>query len=274
MSVISLYFCCGSCGGNDRLPSVAGTVPANLQCFPSYYVVKINISQLSVDKQDVSNVYMGVETCAGNLDGDILTFNTSYSDCNTQHKIIDGKVYFTNAVKYAVAPPGHILKTTQWEYDTACSEAAKVTDSILIIPQYNSTTHTNISGQIQGSPVHISLYKDATYTSPLQGNELGITIGSTVYVQVEAPRNLDIVMAVNNCTVHLNNVPPTSHSLIENGCAIDRETEIIITRNQVTRFKFIMFDLPHDQNGLYVTCQVTFCDQLDFSSKCQQTCTN
>ncbi|KAK6172401.1 hypothetical protein SNE40_016057 [Patella caerulea] len=245
----------------------------SLECLASSFLITFDILVLGVSPNDIFNIYMGVETCTGILDGDILTFNTSYSDCHTGHKIENDTIYFENHIVFAPPSPDHLIRTVQWDFEVVCSKSTHDTDSILVHPKYNSSSHVTASGQIQGSHVKIDLYQDAGFSHILQGRDLSnILIGSTVFVQVTATGNSDIVMVVNNCYAHVDSDQKTSHQLIKDGCTVDFGSQILITRNQVTRFQFNMFDLPHDQNGFIISCDVTYCDPMDFTSKCQQTC--
>ncbi|XP_067674677.1 uncharacterized protein [Haliotis asinina] len=257
-----------------HLQSVAETLDSGvtLKCLPSGFFITMEFDDES--HLDVSQIYMTQNTCVGTVQGQNLIFNVSYNDCHTQSSVSNGMVTFKNTLAYAPQSPDNLVRDVIWIHDFSCSKPVDGTDSVHLYPDLNTTVHGSTSGQVQGSSVHISLYQDASYMHLLKGDLIHTTIGAPVYVQVASPGTSDTIMVLRSCDAHLDSVPgkKASYPLITDGCAVDARTQILVTRNSVTRFKFDMFDIPNDQDGIYVTCHVTFCDQMDFSDKCQQQC--
>ncbi|XP_046575595.1 uncharacterized protein LOC124283647 [Haliotis rubra] len=259
-----------------RLPSLAETLDGavTLKCLPSGWFITIDFIESNLDISLLPHIYMTKDTCVGTMQGEQLIFNMSYNDCHTQTSVSKGMVTFKNTLAYALPWTDHLVRDIIWVHDVSCSEPVDGTDSVHLYPDLNTTAHGSTSGQVQGSSVHISLYQDASYMHLLKGNLIHTKIGAPVYVQVASTGTSNTIMALRSCDAHLDSVPgkQASYPLIADGCAVAARTQILVTRNSVTRFKFDMFDIPNEQDGIYVTCHVTFCEQMDFSDKCQQQC--
>ncbi|XP_067674291.1 uncharacterized protein [Haliotis asinina] len=260
-----------------RVPSQVETLDGavNLKCLPGGWVITMDFSKSDVDiSLLLQHIYMTKDTCVGTVQGQKLIFNMSYNDCHTQSSVSKGMVTFKNTLMYVLPVTDHLVRDVIWIHDVSCSEPVDGTDSVHLYPNFNTTVHGSTSGQVQGSSVHISLYQDASYMHLLNGNLIQAELGKPVYVQVASPGTPNTIMVLRSCDAHLDSVPgkQASYPLITDGCAVDTRTQILVTRNTVTRFKFDMFDLPNEYDGIYITCHVTFCDQMDFSDKCQQQC--
>ncbi|XP_071113854.1 CUB and zona pellucida-like domain-containing protein 1 [Haliotis cracherodii] len=225
---------------------------------------------------DVSHIYMATHACTGTLQGHLLVFNVSYNLCHTKIQVAQDKVIFSNDILYTLPSPDNVTRDVVWRVDVECSHLLHEIDTVHIYPQHNSTNHITVSGQIQGSSVHISLFKDPAYQVPFVETLHKAQLGQPIFVQVSSPQSENTIMIINTCHAHLTNDSrsPVSHILIENGCPVDERTKMLVSRYQMIRFTFDMFDLPNEDEdkGLYVTCNVTFCDQMDFSPNCQQVC--
>ncbi|XP_046575583.1 uncharacterized protein LOC124283634 isoform X2 [Haliotis rubra] len=257
-----------------RLPSLAETLDGTitLKCLPGGWFITMDFSESNLDHIPFPQLYMTRDTCVGTMQGQQLIFNMSYNDCHTQTSVSKGMVTFKNRLMYVQPVTDHLVRDAIWIHDVSCSEPVDGTDSVHMYPYFNTTDST--SGQVQGSSVHISLYQDASYMHLLKGNLIQAEVGAPVYVQVASTGTSNTIMVLRSCDAHLDSVPgkQATYPLIADGCAVDVRTQILVTRNSVTRFKFDMFDIPNEQDGIYVTCHVTFCDQMDFSNKCQQQC--
>ncbi|XP_067674380.1 uncharacterized protein [Haliotis asinina] len=259
-----------------RVPPLAEGLnnAVTLKCLPGGWFITVDLSESNFDISLPQHIYMTKDTCIGTMQGQQLVFNMSYNDCHTKTSVSNGMITFKNMLTYAPPWTDHLVRHVIWNQDVSCSEPVGGTDSVHLYPDLNTTVHGSVSGKVQGSSVHISLYQDASYMHLLKGDLIHTKIGAPVYVQVASPGTSNTIMVLQSCDAHLDSVPgkQASYPLITDGCAVDVGTQILVTRNSVTRFKFDMFDIPNEQDGIYITCHVTFCDQMDFSDKCQQQC--
>ncbi|XP_046325601.2 uncharacterized protein LOC124110349 [Haliotis rufescens] len=246
----------------------------HLQCLTEGWFASVDLNELSATPSDISHIYMATDRCTGTLRGNILVFNVSYDSCHTERKVKNDSISFRNYIVYAAPSNDNITKAIKWRGDLECSKADHATDSVHIYPEHNATSHTGVSGEIQGPGVHISLFKDPAYQVPFVETQQKAQVGQPIFVQVSDPLSEDTIMILKHCYAHLTTdfQNSVSHLLLDKGCPVDSSTQVLMSRDHVTRFRFDMFDLPTEDDGLYVTCDVTFCDQMDFSPHCQQGC--
>ncbi|XP_071091389.1 uncharacterized protein [Haliotis cracherodii] len=249
-----------------------------LVCETNNWVVEVN-KDTFVDKfnrHSFSNIYVSTEICHGVSRGNSLVFNYTYTDCNTHMQENDTDYIFTNyLVEYHIDPLTHLADGVLWRYDIQCLRPRHEVDFVTISPvDVSNAIHVQSSSKVSGQQAEIRLFTDSSFTNQMTGDRLTVNVGARVYVQVQTKGTASVKLLVDNCHVSPDNKRDISTmvSLIQDRCESNHFVHILGSADKVTRFYFDMFEIPHTNDFVYVTCDVSFCDVMDFSNECQHGC--
>ncbi|XP_067652217.1 uncharacterized protein [Haliotis asinina] len=251
-----------------------------LVCETNNWVVEVNMDMFGngFGKHSSSNIFMSTGICHGASMGHALVFNYTYTDCNT-HMQENGTDYiFSNyLVEYHVDPLTNLADRVLWRYDIQCLRPRHEVDFVTISPvDVNNAIHVQSSSKVKGHQAEIRLFNDSSFTNQMSENRASVNVGSRVYVQVQIKGTADVKLVVDNCYVSPDNKRDnsTTVSLITDRCESNHFVHIIGSADKVTRFFFDMFEIPHRHDFVYVTCDVSFCDIMDFTDECQHGCSH
>ncbi|XP_067664392.1 uncharacterized protein [Haliotis asinina] len=249
----------------------------NLTCSPETWQVKVDIQQLhdAYPNSVSQNIYMSNRFCPGFLDGDVIVFNSSYDDCNTKTTEDNTSMKFTNyLIEYETDPQTNIVVGARWRYNLECDLPKRETAAISFNPVNTDVTTVEITNTLSGNEAELTFYSDDAFQNQMNGNPLKVNLGSRVYVQVSMKGSAQAKLFVDNCYVseHIKGDNSTRAALIRDRCAANHFTHILGHVDSFTRFYFDVFDVPRHHDNIYVTCEVSFCQLVDFSPACQSGC--
>ncbi|XP_046579471.1 uncharacterized protein LOC124287044 [Haliotis rubra] len=247
-----------------------------LVCETNNWVVEVNMDMFGADDHSSSNIFMSTGICHGIVRGHVLVFNYTYSDCNTHMKENGTDYIFTNyLVEYHVDPLTSLADRVLWRYDIQCLRPRHEVDFVTVSPvDVNNAIHVQSSSKVKGHQADIKLFNDSSFTNQISENHVSVNVGARVYVQVQTKSTADVKLVVDNCYISPDNRRDNSTmvSLIMDRCESNHFVHIIGSADKATRFSFDMFEIPRRHDFVYVTCDVSFCDVMDFSQECQNGC--
>ncbi|XP_046565523.1 uncharacterized protein LOC124274229 [Haliotis rubra] len=246
-------------------------------CTPERWFVTLDTKKLALGNPVpiTKNIFMSNTYCPGSLDGDVLVFNFTYNDCNTETKTGSSLMTFSNYLtEYERDPETNLVTGSKWRYNIYCDLAQGETDVINFVPIKPIVPTVQTAGNTEQQATVITFYSDSSFENEIIGNPLKVDLASSVYVQVAMKDVPDAKLLVDNCNVSANKGADNSTAvrLLQNRCEANDFTHVIGRVDKLTRFYFDASQLKSHYDNIYVSCNVTFCSLTDFSLKCQNRC--
>ncbi|XP_067664389.1 uncharacterized protein [Haliotis asinina] len=249
----------------------------NMACTPERWFVTLDTKKLALGHPVPvhKNIFMSNTYCPGILDGDVLVFNYSYNDCNTEITTSSSLMTFSNYLtEYERDPETDLMSGSKWRYNIYCDLPVRETDVIDFVPINPIVPTVQTTGSVDTHEVVITFYSDSSFDNEIIGNPLKVDLVSSVYVQVAMKDVPDAKLLLDNC--YVSGIEGADNStavrLLQNRCEANNFTHIIGRVDKLTRFYFDVSQLKNHYDNIYVTCDVTFCPLTDFSEKCQNGC--
>ncbi|KAK3087871.1 hypothetical protein FSP39_011764, partial [Pinctada imbricata] len=215
-----------------------------------------------------SDIYLGTDTCTGNVNGNYMYFRQDYTQCGTQVTATLQSVVYAGELKYAVHDPVRHFRKREYRFrvkvDCHMPRQEGASGNI-----NHGTTNPLDGHDINGSSHHsvnLEFFTDPSFTHPTYA--YGSKVGENVYVKAYTDiRNDDIKMNLDSCYTTPSYYSSESYRyyIIRDGCVIDRNAHFISQTTHETRFVFQDFEFAGNHASLYLFCNATFCNSRDFS---------
>ncbi|KAH3811679.1 hypothetical protein DPMN_140091 [Dreissena polymorpha] len=215
-------------------------------------------------------MYLGIASCKGSarngfIDG-VLVYDYSFHECMTRKKVSDNLNIFENKMVLRFDPENIAASTAfNWTLNVHCNAV----DTNII------TSISTNSLQSDANSISISVFSDSFFQNKLHSNPLHFLPGDTVYVKVfSSVGDPEIKLLLKSCYTRpaLEKDSRLDTVLIQNGCEVESSTHVISVAAHEIQFMFQNYASVAFHGGIYVFCDVSYCNPQNLRVNCIQTC--
>ncbi|XP_063788812.1 uromodulin-like [Pseudophryne corroboree] len=257
-------------------------VHLDLVCNTHEITASFRTCQLKRLNLNVTNIHLLDNTCVGNADWNntgIISVISPLQDgiCGNQLYNNGTHATYKNTMYVKMISDLIIVRYHEVQLDFSCSYPLDLNLTLehSLRPIISSIT-LNIEGTGQFK-AQMVLYRDDSYLSPYQGNEIILSTKNILYVGVilEGENTSQYVVLMKNCfaTPTRSIDDPVKYYMIKNKCPNRKDGTIRVMENGLStqgRFSVQMFKFVGDYNLVYLHCEASICDTTRGS--CQPSC--
>ncbi|XP_053326759.1 uromodulin-like [Spea bombifrons] len=254
----------------------------SLTCGSNSINVALKLSELTTSKVDVQNIHLTDRRCknfATSTDLLNVEWPLGLGICGTELIVNTTHGVYKNMI-YLPPDVSQIIYREEIAINVSCTYPLDMLTSLgTVLWPIMSYTYIIVDGKGEFKVV-MALFKDASFLTPYQENELQLSTQETLYVGVFIAEGdtTSFNLVMKNCfATPSNNVyNPVKYHMIKDSCPNSGDNTIKVYENGESskgRFSVQMFKFIGDYSRVYLHCEVHLCYKLD-GTICKPACTN
>ncbi|XP_015757392.1 PREDICTED: ZP domain-containing protein-like isoform X2 [Acropora digitifera] len=242
------------------------------KCTPHY--MQLTLEKQHYDKIDPSSLHLTDDRCKINFDNStVMIIRAPLGGCGTTIGKWRSFLDFRNKVFADITGRSSIAREPAYEFRLRC---LYFTTAKLSLHSFKPETKIIVEPPTRyGTFVfETNMFQTDKFISEYTDFPVKVHIGQSIFLQVRMVSNVTgLSLLLDNCRATPTSDPNDTefHTLIKDGCPVDKHLSYKTSDSMYQRFSFTAFQIENAQ-VMYLHCEVLVCSKNSNSSRCAQGC--
>jgi len=228
--------------------------------------MKIEIPTCALEENDIdtNGVYMDNESCAGEIVADKLVFDAASAGCSAEpDRSNDFYVYNATIMSGPAQTSSIISRAAGMELKFSCVLERRQTVSLESGVNVNvNYIFVDFGFELGAFEIEMTVYNSSDFIVPASVDHV-FHVPDKIYIGV-SNKDSDLFAALERCVAFPEDDPSLEYTLIENACAVDSTTRILLSGSSPdATFEFEAFQFSHSQAPISIECDISICEAGD-----------